>query len=74
MTDGIFISGQRPKSKKQVLEAIRNAPETVTIEKTSLFDGGGTVPFAEYRNGALVGPDPYTNRKFYLSVSNGKVS
>ena len=70
--DGIFVDGQRPKSKKAVKEFVRNSPNLVEVEITRL-GAERTVPLALLENGQyhFVGPDPYTNRRFYgtLSVS-----
>lgn len=66
--DGIFIKGQRPKSKKAIKEAVA-AGERVRIESTSLF-GGYDGPVGEAPAGTynFVGPDPYTARNFYGSI------
>lgn len=68
--DGIFINGQRPKSKKAVKEAIATAPETVLVECTSMFPGfGGYVTqLPDGKRIDFVGPDPYTKRNFYGTI------
>lgn len=70
MTQGIFIEGRRPKSKKAVREAVE-AGLNVRIEATSWhgneYDGSvenmpiGTVSF--------VGPDPERDRRFYGTIT-----
>lgn len=71
---GIFIDGKRPKSKKAVKDAILADASRVVFENTSMFGGsdydGTNVPSGL----TFVGPDPYTSRKFYGSISykNGK--
>lgn len=71
MTQGIFINGDRPKSKKAVKEAIAANPASVRAEATSWhgdeYDGpvsylpvGSTVVF--------VGPDPHRDRRFYGTI------
>ncbi len=73
--DGIFISNKRPASKKAVKAAVAEAPETVVIEGTSLFGNPYTGPITEAPAGRydFVGPDPYTLRKFYgtLTITDG---
>lgn len=69
MTSGIFINGRRPKSKKEIKESLANGA-SVTLEDTSLGGYGysGEVQFAPVGSHSFVGPDPYTNRKFYGQI------
>ncbi len=76
---GIFISGRRPKSKKEIRERLAEADgsRAVRVEATSLlgneYDGpiqgapDGTYPF--------VGPCPFTKRSFYGKITkrNGTI-
>jgi hypothetical protein len=69
---GIYINGKRPASKKAVREAVRDTPESVRCEGTSIrgddFDG----PASDLPAGAsvhFVGPDPYTSRKYYGTLT-----
>ena len=75
---GIFISYRRPASKKAVREAARDNPQTVSLEATSLVGREYDGPITEAPNGThyFVGPDPYTSRKFYGSVTvrDGKIT
>lgn len=66
---GIFVQGQRPKSKKAVKEAVA-AGNTVRLEATSLFGNEYDGDIADAPDGdyTFVGPDPYTSRKFYGTV------
>ena len=67
MTDGIYVKGLRPASKKAIKEAIAADLASVEIESTSFF-GGYSGPVTELPIGqsvTFVGPDPYTSRKFY---------
>lgn len=68
---GIFINGVRPKSKKAVKEAVADAPETVSIEATSVFGNEYGGPLANAPAGEIhfVGPDPYTKRNFYGTLT-----
>lgn len=66
---GIFINGERPKSKKAVREAIANG-ESVRIEATSWHGNeyDGPVTSAPIGQIAFVGPDPFTKRNFYGTI------
>jgi hypothetical protein len=68
--DGIFIKGQRPKSKKAVREAIAADPSSVRIEATSFFGEpfDGPVSEAPAKRYDFVGPDPYRLRNFYGNI------
>lgn len=86
MSHGVFVNGQRPKSKKAIKEALA-AGLTVRFENTSAFGGedfyahGTTISDIDGRPAGtvkpinFVGPDPYTSRKYYgtVEVRNGKV-
>lgn len=67
---GIFIKGQRPKSKKMVKEAVRDVPHLVRIEATSIFGNeyDGTVEDAPDGSYTFVGPDPSRDRRFYGTI------
>ena len=66
---GIFINGERPRSKKAVKEAVA-AAERVSLEATSLFGDEYGGPVTDAPDGAyfFVGPDPYRSRRFYGSI------
>jgi hypothetical protein len=76
---GAFIDGYRPKSKKALREALRDAPETVRFDGTSSmgdqFDGfADSIP--EGISLTVAGPDPYTKRSWFATVTRsaeGKV-
>lgn len=68
---GVFINYRRPKTKKEVVEAVRNHPETVSLEATDMFGKDYEGPITEMPENkivSVVGPDPYTQRNFYLSI------
>lgn len=76
---GIYVNRRRPKSKKEIKEAIAVNPERVQIEATSIFGNeyDGLVSEAPVGRYNFVGPDPYTSRKFYGTITvgaDGKVS
>lgn len=80
MSQGIFIngSGRRPKSKKEIKEAIATNPSSIYIQATSVFGNEYDGPASELPEGAkvyFVGPDPFTKRSFYGSItrSGGKL-
>lgn len=64
--DGIFLNGNRPKTKTAVLAAVKTAPECVEIEVTRIGHeqvlGLVQAPEGTYH---FVGPDPYRDRRFY---------
>lgn len=64
---GLYINGRRPKSKKEVKEAIASDPASVSVEATSMFGNDYEGPVTEAPVGRIdfVGPDPYRSRKFY---------
>ena len=67
---GIFINGRRPKSKKEVKEAVA-AGLRVSLEATSMFGNEYDGPVSEAPNGtySFVGPDPYRLRNFYGNIT-----
>lgn len=74
---GIYINFERPKSKKAIKDQIATDPSKVRIEATSLhgneFDGVvSEAPDGKYH---FCGPDPYTKRNFYgtITVNNGTI-
>jgi hypothetical protein len=75
---GIYVDGQRPKSKKAVREAVADDPSRVRIEATSFFGNDYDGPLSEAPDGsyAFVGPDVYERRDFYgtATVRGGRVS
>jgi len=77
MTQGLFINGARPKSKKAVKEAVRDNPGSVSVEGTSMFGGDYDGPLTGAPNGRIdfVGPDPYRARNFggTLTVKDGQI-
>jgi hypothetical protein len=72
MTAGLFVGGLRPASKKAVREALAANPADVRIENTDFLGGGSAVDRAsDLQVGdkvVFVGPDPYTNRRFYGTI------
>lgn len=71
MSQGIFIERRRPKSKKEVKEAVAENPGSVRLEATSFHPGSeydGPVDEAPDGIHYFVGPDPFTSRKFYGQV------
>jgi len=68
--DGLYVDHRRPKSKKAVKEAVQDDPARVSIESTSMF-GGFDGPLTEAPVGTyhFVGPDPYSDRRFYGTIT-----
>jgi hypothetical protein len=77
MTQGIWVEGQRPKSKKAVKEAVA-AGLHVSLEATSFFGNEYDGPVTSAPSGTyfIVGPDPQRARNFFgqIIVNNGKVT
>ena len=78
---GIFIDGRRPKSKAELKRHLADGKglSLISIEATSLFgdEYDGTLALAPENTVInFVGPDPYTNRKFYgtITLRNGNVT
>ncbi|MFH9606898.1 hypothetical protein [Streptomyces sp. NPDC017448] len=70
---GARINGERVKTKKTLREALKDAPETVVFDRTSILDGsngenikGDAIPTADTLT--VTGPDPYNNRAWFASV------
>ena len=74
MSLGIWVDYARPKSKKAVKEAVA-AGGNVILEGTSMFGGDYSGAVSEAPDGRydFVGPDPYTARNYYgsITVKNG---
>lgn len=66
---GIFVGGQRPKSKKAVREAIA-AGLPVRLEATSWFGNEYDGPVSDAPAGEyyFVGPNPHSDRRFYGTI------
>jgi hypothetical protein len=75
---GAKILGQRIKTKKALKEAMKNDPGSVSFDETSMFNTARDYSGNDIPRGiilSVVGPDPYTKRSWYASVtSDGKVS
>lgn len=75
---GIYIHGSRPKSKKQIKEAVKEAGQegafalhSIRLEATSIFGNeyDGPLDQAPLGDYYFVGPDPYTKRNFYGRIT-----
>jgi hypothetical protein len=72
MTQGIWVAGRRPTTKKAIKEAVATDPSRVEVEATSFFGNEYEGPATEMPEGKtiyFVGPDPHTARKFYGQLS-----
>lgn len=75
---GAFINGERVKTKKALKEALKADPCVVTFDATSAFESNRTIYGDSLPVGdtlVVVGPDPYTSRKWYGNVylKDGKI-
>lgn len=72
---GAYIDGKRPKSKTALKTALKDAPETVRFDCTAAVGPdagrsdimGNDLPAGDTLT--VCGPDPYTKRSWYASVS-----
>ena len=72
MTQGIWVDGRRPNSKKEVREAVVADPATVNVEATSIFGNEYDGPLSEWDGKGyitFVGPDPATKRSFFGNIA-----
>ena len=69
---GLWIDGDRPKTKKAVREVILNGDlSTLSLEATSFFGNeyDGPLEYAPDGTYYVVGPDPHTKRTWYASIT-----
>jgi len=68
---GIFIHYERVKTKSALKRAVAINPDFVQLEATSLHGGEYDGRLSEAPDGTfyVVGPDPYTNRKWYAQIT-----
>ena len=72
MTQGIWVNYKRPKSKKEVIEAVKTNPASVALEATSFYGDEYDGPITQMPEDKMVfevGPDPYTKRNFFLNMT-----
>lgn len=78
MTQGIFIDGQRPKSKKAIKEALADAalaPRVFAEATANIFhpeanEWDGPIVCAPVGTKVVfVGPDPHRDRRFYGTIT-----
>ena len=68
---GTFTNGYRPATKKALREAIAAMPAAVRLEATSMFGNEYDGPITDAPDGryTVVGPGPYTSRKWYANIT-----
>lgn len=70
----------RVPSKRMLTTLVRHNPERLSFDPTSQYDGQGVWTTDDIGKGVsldVVGPDPFTSRKWYASVSRdakGKIA
>jgi hypothetical protein len=72
MTQGVYVRGFRPKTKKALREAIESDPSSVSLEATSIFGneyGGSILHMPEGKTVYIVGPDPARKRSWYANLT-----
>lgn len=67
---GISVQGHRPKTKKALALMVATIPHDVKLEATSILGNEYAGPITEAPAGRfdVVGPDPYTSRKWYANI------
>lgn len=77
-TQGAYIGSRRPKTKKELKEAIQTNPDDVSLEATSMFGNeySGSISNAPDGKYYVVGPDPQVSRKWYaqIVISGGSIT
>jgi hypothetical protein len=71
---GCFINGERPESKEQLRQAIE-AGESIMIENIQFFGSEYWGPLDKMPDGAMaaiVGPDPFIARDWYMTIRKTK--
>jgi hypothetical protein len=69
-----FVNGHKPKTKKELREAVKSQPQTVMFADTSAINNRGTIGVDGLRESdVIVGPCVYTKRNWYANVRAGKV-
>ena len=70
MQGGIWIDGRDPKSKAEVKRAFADNREVIFYD-TSAFSNFGSRKLSALPDGnhTIVGPNPYTKRNFYGTIT-----
>lgn len=75
---GIYLGNDRPRSKKAIKDAAADPFNDINLEATSVFGNEYDGPLRTAPDGVytFVGPDPYTSRKFYGTITkrDGKIT
>jgi uncharacterized protein YciI len=75
---GASVNGQRVKTKAELKRLLKSEPQNVAFDTTGEFPYGewvqtasdlGNRPNHKDEAWQIVGPDPYTNRKWYATVT-----
>ena len=79
---GAYVDGVRPRTKKALREALAVSPADVRFDQTSAL-AAGKISSCDLRGDAVppgyrlavVGPDPYTHRRWYavVEIIDGRV-
>jgi hypothetical protein len=75
---GAYVNNARPASKAALKRAMKEAPETVRFDRTAAVGpdaGKPDIKGTEVPEGdtmVVVGPNPYTERKWYGNVKHGR--
>lgn len=69
-----YVLGRKPKTKKELREALAANPGDVTFDDTSAIGNRGTLTADQLTpSDVIVGPCVHTKRNWYANIRNGKV-
>lgn len=76
-TFGVYVAGRHPKTKKALREAIVGGEQDIVFEPTSPFQRPDWIKVSDIEDGStgtvyVVGPDPFTDRRWYAQVALSK--
>lgn len=78
MTSGVYVEGERPRSKSALKRAIQADVRSVVIEDTDSYGLAPEIEATEIEEGQeyeVCGPDPYSDRRWTATITraHGKV-
>ena len=69
-----YVNGRKPTSKRALRDAVKATPDAVVFQDTAMIGNRGRLTVAELTpSDVIVGPDVYSDRRWYANIRNGKV-
>jgi hypothetical protein len=68
---GLWVDGERPLTKKQVIDAVESGNHKVEIEELQFFGSWFSGDIADMQDGDIsgcVGPDPFIARDWFCTI------